>query len=48
MAHDYVLWIATAAYAFHILEEYELNWYDWARNILKLGTNILDSPSPFG
>ncbi|TGD91904.1 HXXEE domain-containing protein [Methylobacterium nonmethylotrophicum] len=29
-------WIAMAAYAFHILEEYQLNWRDWARNALKL------------
>jgi len=40
MGHDYILWIATAAYAFHILEEYELNWYDWARNILKLPVDM--------
>lgn len=26
MSHEYVLWIATAAYGFHILEEYDLNW----------------------
>jgi len=36
MSHAYVLWIAVAAYGFHILEEYELNWHDWARNVLKL------------
>ena len=36
MTHEYVLWIATAAYAVHILEEYELNWRDWARRVLGL------------
>ncbi len=40
MSHDYVLWIATTAYAFHILEEYELNWHDWARNVLRLPVNM--------
>jgi uncharacterized protein with HXXEE motif len=40
MSHAYVLWIATVAYAFHILEEYELNWYDWARNVLKLPVSM--------
>jgi len=36
VANEHVLWIATAAYGLHILEEYELNWRDWAQNILKL------------
>jgi hypothetical protein len=36
MTHEYVLWIATAAYGFHILEEYELNWQGWAVRVLKL------------
>jgi hypothetical protein len=36
MSHEYVLWIALAAYGLHILEEYELNWRDWARSILGL------------
>jgi hypothetical protein len=39
MSHDYVLWIATACYGMHILEEYELNWRDWARSTLKLPVN---------
>jgi Protein of unknown function with HXXEE motif len=34
--HQHVLWIALFAYGIHILEEYELNWRDWARNILHL------------
>src|SRR3954447_16156422 len=36
MTSEYVLWIATAAYALHILEEYELNWRGWARGVLGL------------
>ena len=35
MSSEYVLWIATAAYGLHILEEYA-NLRGWARNILKL------------
>jgi Protein of unknown function with HXXEE motif len=34
--HDFVLWIATAAYGLHILEEHELNWKAWARSVLHL------------
>ena len=30
------LWLATACYGIHILEEYQLDWRDWARNALKL------------
>lgn len=36
MSHEYVLWIALAAYGLHILEEFELNWRDWARAVLGL------------
>jgi hypothetical protein len=36
MTHEHVLWIATAAYALHVLEEYEYDWQDWARRVLKL------------
>lgn len=36
MTHEYVLWIAIAAYSIHMLEEYELNWRDWARHVLHL------------
>jgi hypothetical protein len=36
MSHEHILWIALAAYGLHILEEYELNWRDWARAILRL------------
>lgn len=31
-----LLWLATACYALHILEEYQLNWRDWARAVIKL------------
>ena len=31
-----LLWLATAAYGLHILEEYQLNWRDWARAVLGL------------
>ena len=30
-----LMWLATAAYALHILEEYQLNWRDWARGVLR-------------
>src|SRR5215813_4721313 len=36
MSREYVLWIAVAAYGLHILEEFELNWRDWARSVLQL------------
>ena len=29
-------WLAAAAYALHILEEYQLNWRDWARAVIGL------------
>jgi hypothetical protein len=31
-----LIWLATASYALHILEEYQLNWRDWARAVIKL------------
>lgn len=39
MSHEHVLWIAVAAYGLHVLEEYELNWRDWARHVLRLPVN---------
>lgn len=36
MSHEYVLWIATAAYGLHMLEEYMYNWKDWVGRVLKL------------
>ncbi len=29
-------WLALAAYGIHILEEFTLDWRNWARNVLKL------------
>lgn len=31
-----LLWVATACYGLHILEEYQLNWRGWARTVLAL------------
>jgi hypothetical protein len=36
MKPDYIFWVALAAYAFHILEEYNYDWKTWAQKILKL------------
>lgn len=36
MTHEYLLWICIACYGIHILEEFELNWRDWARSALRL------------
>jgi uncharacterized protein with HXXEE motif len=31
-----LMWLATAAYGLHVLEEYQLNWRDWARAVIGL------------
>ena len=31
-----LLWLATAAYAVHILEEFQLDWRNWARSVVRL------------
>lgn len=36
MEHEYILWIATIAYGFHMIEETVYNWHDWVRRVLKL------------
>ena len=36
MSFSDLLWLATACYALHILEEYQLNWRDWARAVINL------------
>lgn len=49
MKPDHLFWIAVAAYAVHILEEYSYDWKSWTQKILKLNvtweyfyvTNIL-------
>lgn len=37
--HTYILWIATVAYALHIVEEFTFDWKNWALNVLKLPVN---------
>jgi len=39
MTHAYILWIATFAYAIHILEEFAFDWKNWAQNVLHLPVN---------
>ena len=34
--HAYILWIATLAYAMHVVEEFTFDWKNWAVNVLKL------------
>lgn len=36
MGHDYILWVATAAYGLHMTEEAVYDWRSWARNVLKI------------
>ena len=36
MSHEYLLWIALAAYAVHLLEELSFNWKEWAHSTLGL------------
>lgn len=31
-----LMWLVTASYGLHILEEYQLNWRDWARSVIGL------------
>lgn len=31
-----LLWLSTAAYAAHVIEEFVLDWRNWARNVLGL------------
>jgi hypothetical protein len=31
-----LVWLATASYGLHVLEEYQLNWRDWARAVIGL------------
>ena len=33
---DQLCWLATAAYAIHVIEEFVFNWRGWARNVLHL------------
>lgn len=36
MSHDYILWIATTAYALHMIEETVYDWHGWVRRVLGL------------
>ena len=36
MTFTNLIWFATACYGLHILEEYQLDWRDWARKALGL------------
>ena len=36
MNHEIWLWVATATYGLHALEEFMLDWKDWANKVLKL------------
>jgi Protein of unknown function with HXXEE motif len=36
MELNHLLWLATAAYAVHVLEEFVFDWRNWARIVLKL------------
>jgi hypothetical protein len=36
MTLTHLLWLCVACYAWHILEEYQLNWRDWARAVIGL------------
>ncbi len=36
MTHEYILWIATIAYAIHMVEETILDWRGWVGRVLKL------------
>lgn len=36
MTFETLAWLGMAAYSVHIMEEYQLNWRDWARGALRL------------
>ncbi len=36
------LWLATAAYGIHVLEEFVLDWRDWARAVIRLPVEWAD------
>ena len=37
-----LVWLGTACYAVHMLEEFELDWRDWARAVIKLPVEWTD------
>jgi hypothetical protein len=36
MEPNHIFWVAVAAYAIHILEEYTYDWKTWAQKVMKL------------
>lgn len=36
MSLQTLAWLAMAAYALHIMEEYTFDWRNWARAVIKL------------
>jgi hypothetical protein len=36
MGHQVWLWVATAAYGLHVMEEFTFDWKNWANRVLKL------------
>ena len=36
MTHEYILWVATIAYGFHMIEETIYDWHGWVRRVLHL------------
>ena len=38
LMHAYILWIATLAYAIHVVEEFMFDWKTWATSVRKLGS----------
>ncbi len=37
--HACILWVATLAYALHVLEEYLFDWKNWANSVMKLSVD---------
>jgi hypothetical protein len=42
MSLNDLMWLAVAAYGLHILEEYQLDWRNWARAVIKLPVEWAD------
>lgn len=42
MGSDYLLWLLTALYAAHILEEYQLGWRSWAQKTIGIPVTWTD------
>lgn len=39
MTHELWLWVATAAYGIHMLEEFAFDWKNWANRVLNLSVD---------